>query len=194
MALSLSDPQVLTGIVCGIIVVILAIIIVLYLKSRHAQAGTRDKSGTEKTSRFDYQPDVRPIPVVSQGAIPRPVQKTSPPAYPRPKAIEILNGCNDITGSLRALAEKFSLERLTIATSDGLVFASSGGESAQEDAARYSEIFLNDPLSETPGITLAGISHKGSDLILIISTPLEIPGEIQQMIEHDTKDILNLWI
>ena len=96
--------------------------------------------------------------------------------------------------SLRALVEKYSLDQFTIATSDGLVFASSGGESAQTDAARYGELFVNDPLAETPGVALFGFTHKGSTLVGIIRTNLQIPGEISRMIEEDTKDILNWWI
>jgi hypothetical protein len=54
----------------------------------------------------------------------RPVQKN---AVSVPKEIDILNGRTDITQSFLALAEKYSPGTFTIATSDGLIFASSGG-------------------------------------------------------------------
>jgi hypothetical protein len=195
MALSLSDPQVIIGILGGVIVVVVVGIAILYLnKKRQAQA-TREKTLGQKAGRLAYQPDARPIPTVHSGAIPRPVQKTVPPSQqPRPKDISIINGRTDITESLLALVEKYSLEQFTIATSDGLVFASSGADTAQEDAARYGELFANDPLSETPGVTLFGIGHKGSNLVIIIRTPRQISEEILHMIENDTKDILNWWI
>jgi len=113
---------------------------------------------------------------------------------PQPKPVSIVEGLPDVTGSLHALVEKYSLDQFTIATSDGLVFASSGGGSAQTDAARYGELFVNDPLAETPGVLLFGFTHKGSNLVGIIRTNLQIPEEICRRIEKDTKDILNWWI
>jgi hypothetical protein len=113
---------------------------------------------------------------------------------PKPKEINLLNGSPDITQSLRALVEKYSFDQFTIATSDGLVFASSGAETVQNDAAQYGERFASDPYSETPGVVLFGLSHKGSDLVLIIRTNLPVPDEIRTAIEKDTKDILNWWI
>lgn len=194
MALSLSDPQVITGIIGGVIVVILAGIAFLYLKKRQQLNQTRERSPGEKAGRLAYQPEARPISAVHSGAIPRPVQKTPSNALPLPKEVNLLKGRADITDSLHALVEKYSIEKFIIATSDGLVFASSGADSAQEDAARYGELFLNDPLCETPGVTLSGVSHKGSNLILIVMTPLQVPDEIRNLIENDTKDILNWWI
>ena len=145
-----------------------------------------------KAGLLAYQPEARPVPAVPQSAIPRPARKS--PAFPVPKEISLLNGRENITESLRALAEKYSIDQFTIATSDGLVFASGGGDDAQTDAAQYSEIFFNNPLSETPGAVLTGIGHIGSDLVLIIRTTLPVPDEIRISIENDTKDILNWWI
>lgn len=195
MALSLSDPQVIIGILGGVIVVVVAGIAILYLNRKRQAQSLREKTPGQKAGRLAYQPEARPIPTVHSGAIPRPVQKAAPPQQqPHLKDISILNGRTNITESLLALVEKYSLEQFTIATSDGLVFASSGADMAQEDAARYGELFANDPLSETPGVMLYGMSHKGSDLVIIIRTPGPVPEEIFHMIENDTKDILNWWI
>ncbi len=188
---SLSNPLVVYGIIGGVVLV-LVIFAALYLK-RKQQAGSPDKrKNGSKAGRLAYQPEARPIPVVPQSAIPRPARKS--PALPVPKEISLINGREDITESLRALAEKYSLDQFTIATSDGLVFASGGGDDAQTDAAQYSEIFFNNPLSETPGAVITGIGHKGSDLVLIIRTELPVPDEIRLSIENDTKNILNWWI
>jgi len=113
---------------------------------------------------------------------------------PSLKEISLLEDRKDISESLQALKEKYSLDAFTIATADGLVFASGGGTDSQTDAAQYSEIFNNDPLSETPGVVLTGIEHKGSSLVLIIRTQIPVPDEIRMRIENDTKDILNWWI
>jgi hypothetical protein len=139
-----------------------------------------------------YKPESKPISPVFKKSIPQPVQR--PGVLPRPKPVSVVDGRADVTGSLHALVEKYSLDQFTIATSDGLVFASSGGESAQTDAARYGELFVNDPLAETPGVLLFGFTHKGSNLVGIIRTNLQIPEETSRMIEEDTKDILNSWI
>jgi hypothetical protein len=188
----LSDPVVIIGIIAAAVILIGGA--ALYLKkSRNASRLPPATSG-EMTSRLAYQPETRPIPAVTQKTIPRVVAKKQATPVPQPKEVSLLNGRSDITDSLQALTEKYSLDKFTIATSDGLVFASSGAGSAQDDAAHYSEMFINDPLCETPGVTLSGLSYKGSDLILIIGTTQPFSQEIQQNIETDTKDILNWWI
>ena len=108
--------------------------------------------------------------------------------------IHTIESATDITRSFEAVVSKYSLESLTIATADGLVFASSRGASAREDAARYSEIFCNDPLTETPGILLYGLNYQGSDLVGIIRSEREITEKIKEEIVTDTKDILNRWV
>jgi hypothetical protein len=141
---------------------------------------------------LEYQPGVKPVSQIPKKSIPQPVQRHD--VLPQPKGVSVIDGMTDVTGSLHALVEKYSLDQFTLATADGLVFASSGGESVQTDAASYGELFVNDPLAETPGVVLFGFTHKGSDLVGIIRTNLQIPEEIARMIENDTKDILNKWI
>lgn len=186
-----SDPIFLIGLAV-VVVIILVVIAALYLKRTGKVRSAFAGSSGQKGGRLAYQPQARPVPAVPPKSIPRPVAK--PGTFPLPKEISLINGRTDIRESLAALTEKYSLDGFTIATSDGLVFASGGSETDQTDAAQYSEIFVNDPLSETPGVVLTGISFKGSDLILIIRTPLAVPETVQKNIENDTKDILNWWI
>jgi hypothetical protein len=147
----------------------------------------------EEQPDFDYGAAIHRAPVpVSAPASPRVERKQETPRPP--PAINVLEGCTDITGCLGAFVRKYSLESFTIATCDGLVFVSSGGDTAPADAAKYSEIVCNDPLSETPGVVLFGLNHKGSDLVGIIRTSGEVTQSTLQKMENDTKDILNRWI
>ena len=141
---------------------------------------------------LEYQPVAKPVSPIPKKSIPQPVLRHD--VLPHPKDFSVVDGIADLTGCFRALVDKYSLDQFTLATADGLVFASSGGESAQTDAASYGELFVNEPLAETPGVVLFGFTHKGSDLVGIIRTNLQVPGEIAQRIENDTKDILNRWV
>ena len=108
--------------------------------------------------------------------------------------VELLNGRNDITQSLGALVEKYSLNTFTIATSDGLVFASSGGDDANINAAIYTTIGSGDPLSKTTTVIVPGLIHKGSALVGIIRTQNPLEEEILMNIAKDTQTILNWWV
>lgn len=187
-----AHPLFLYGI-AGAVLIVVILAAFLYLRSRRQAAAVAAEESAERTGRLAYQPDIRPISEVRQAAIPKPARKT--PSLPQPKKTDLLSGMSDIGQSLHALVDKYSLDQFTIATSDGLVFASGGdGAAAQADAARYSGIYCNNPLAETPGVVLAKVSHKGSDLILIIRTSAAVPDPIRAGIENDTKDILNRWI
>jgi hypothetical protein len=102
-----------------------------------------------------------------------------------------VENCQNLQQSLLALTGKYSLDSFTIATSDGLVFASSGSDTAQDDAAKYCRKY---DIRESVGVALFSMSHKGSELTGIIRSTGIITGEIQKRIESDTKDILNRWI
>jgi hypothetical protein len=142
--------------------------------------------------RLDYQPAAKSIPITMQVPISTQVQKQQPvPAIATAPDTDIMENCQDFQQCLHALAEKYSLDSFTIATSDGLVFASSGGGTAQEDAASYSR---SDDVSEPAGITLFSVNHKDSKLTGIIRSQSIITEETQKRIENDTKDILNRWI
>jgi hypothetical protein len=129
----------------------------------------------------------RMIPAVQSYRVP----KTEDPAI---KEIDILNGRSDITQSLLALVEKYSLGAFTIATSDGLVFASSGGDDANTDAATCRVMASRDPCSDTSVVIVPGLTHKGSDLVGIIRTQNPVSEEILKKITTDTQTILNWWV
>jgi hypothetical protein len=141
-----------------------------------------------RRQRLDYQPSVKPVWIPSPVPISRKIPKEQPAPVPE---IDVLENCQDLQQCLLALAEKYSLDSFTIATYDGLVFSSSGGETAQVDAARFSR----DNAGKDPsGVTLFGLNHKGSELTGIIRSSVDISPEIRKRIENDTKAILNKWI
>lgn len=148
------------------------------------------EEGRARRQRLDYQPSAKPIPVAAPLQVSRRVRKPQPVTAPVPD-VDLLENSQDLQQSLRALAGKYSLDSFTIATSDGLVFASSGSSTAQEDAAGFCR---NSGGTEPEGMALFSMNHKGSELTGIIRSEGIITGEIKKDIENDTKDILNRWI
>ena len=149
------------------------------------------KRDTIRLHDLNNQPEVKP-----QRAIPPDL--STPRGHMTVSRMDDKNdadpGAPDISRTFDAVVLKYALESLTIATCDGLVFASSTRATAHEDAARYSEIFCHDPLSETPGVVLYGLNYQGSNLVGIIRTPAQISEKMAEAIENDTKDILNRWV
>jgi len=173
-----------------IIIIVLAMVVIpaalLLKKTRKTRSAGEDHI---RRQRLDYQPAQKPIPVATPVPVFKPVQKQRP-APPLPEA-EVWENCQDLRQCLLALEGKYSLDSFTIATSDGLVFATSGGATAQDDAAGYSGKYTR----KMPGnMVLFSLNHKGSELTGIIRTRGTITGETQNRIENDTKDILDKWI
>jgi hypothetical protein len=171
-----------------VIIFILAAVLLL----QRARAVRSAEAGRAQRQRLDYQPSAKPVPIAR--AVPNPggVRKQQPaPAIATAPVLDLWENCQDLQRCLLALAGKYSLDSFTIATSDGLVLASSGSSTAQEDAASYSR---NYDVEEPEGVTLFGLNHKGSELTGIIRSQGIITVETQIRIEKDTKDILNRWI
>jgi hypothetical protein len=110
-----------------------------------------------------------------------------------PREIELIEGRNDIIGSMNALCEKYYLDSFTISTDDGLVVASSEGDAAS-DAAKYSYIFSEGGYPDDPTVMLFGIQHKGSNMVGILRTEHNIPDRWVQDMEHDAVAILQRWL
>lgn len=154
---------------------------------------SRSKKPAETRQNFAYQPEIRPVFPLAKRTGPAPVV-TAPDPVPHLKTVSVIDGQTTINGSLRALALKYSLDQFTLATSDGLLFASSEGISAYEDAARYAALYTGNPTDGTEGIALFGFTHRGSDLVGIARTTLQISRERRRMIVDETQVILNWWI
>jgi LPXTG-motif cell wall-anchored protein len=180
--------------IAAVIGIVILAAVALYLKKRTRQASvqkTREQPERPR-SRLDYHPESQVTRKFerSQKAIRK---QAIPVSVPKPEN-DLTTGKTDITQSLSALTSKYRIARITIATKDGLVFASSGSLEATADAALYSERFFHDHLTEIPGLILVGIQFDDEDLVGIVSTNKPIPDHIVQNIASDTKDILNWWI
>jgi hypothetical protein len=178
-----TDNTTLFLIVLAVVITAAALLLRKFWKDR------AEKENRERQQRLDYQPSAKrlwvPVPVPLSRY---PKRQSAAPAVPE---ADLLKNCRNLQESLLALTGKYSLDSFTIATSDGLVFASSGGETAQVDAAHYSRYNAG---KDPAGMTLFGLFHKGSDLTGIIRSSVDISPEIRKRIENDTKDILNRWI
>ena len=190
---SLNISGSLLPVAISMIVIILIMVVAFFIKRSGKRQPLQQKTdASPPRHRFDYQPVTKPRPVIPSTLRLSPLARGT--EISRPKEFDLTTTCNDLTESLAALAAKYSLESFTIATADGLLFGSSAGDRARNDAASCSELFKNDPQTETPGIKLFGIAHKGSELICIIRTKTPLPENSVQQIYADTKIILYWWI
>lgn len=181
-------------ILIGIFLVILILIAFFFYRSgtKRYREQVTDTAPPVPHHRFDYRPETKPVHVLPSTARPIPfIRKTE---VPQPKDVDFTTTCNNLTECLVALLERYTLESFTIATADGLIFGSTSGDAARNDAAIYSEQFKKNPLTETPGIILFGLNHKGSELIGIIRTNIPLPESTILQIGADTKVILNHWV
>lgn len=142
--------------------------------------------------RLDYQPEAKILPVIHP--IKKPAHSTFSIDFSEPEDIDLTTTGRDLTESLATLSDHYSLDIFTIATSDGLVLGSSGGNTAQNDAAMYSEQFRNNPYTVPTGIILFGLNHKGSELVGIIRTRTSVSEKKLQRIVAETKHILDRWV
>ena len=111
-----------------------------------------------------------------------------------PKKIELIKNRVNITESLQALAKKYFLLEITIATDDGLVLASSADRDVQPDAAKFSQTLRRQMVPDEPGVTLFELYHNEAHLIGIIRTDKDLLQNWKKEIREDTKGILQWWL
>lgn len=173
-----------------LILAVLAIVIIAGALLLKRISRARIEEERARIQRLAYQPAAKPIPITPPVPVPGPARRPQPPVT-APGPDTTLESCRDFPESLRALTGKYSLDSFTIATSDGLVLGTSGGSTAQEDAALYNrESNGNKP----PCMTLISLNHKGSELTGILRAPEHIPRETKERIERDIQGILTKWI
>lgn len=112
------------------------------------------------------------------------------PAEESPADIDVLAGSGEMGAALRTLVRKYSLGSLTLATTDGLVVATSGGSDAESDAAHYSSAFVRGVSPSEKEITLFSVNYRGSPLVGVIRSSKSIPRSWMDGIEKDVIRIL----
>jgi len=116
--------------------------------------------------------------------------RTKEKVYPE---IDLTNDSLSIIESLNRLCQKFSIETCTLASTDGLVVASSfaGGT---RDAAYFSNLYLREKTTHQGDITIAPLKYKNHDLIFIIRSQRNLNSEEIEAIKSDEKRILSFWL
>jgi len=100
----------------------------------------------------------------------------------------------DIMSGMRRLCEIHGIEALTLSNPDGLVVASSGDPSADEDAARMSYAAASGtPISER-GMSVFPLEYKGSNLVGIIKSQSQISEAALAALRKDIESLLERWI
>jgi hypothetical protein len=142
-------------------------------------------------SRVKYPVQVTPQSGRTPDAITAPA-KSEPEKSP--KKIDLIKNRVNISESLQALAEKYSVLEITLGTDDGLVLASSTGRDVQADAAKFSQIVKQQRAPDEPGVILFELHHKDALLIGIVRTNEDIPRNWKKEMREDTKGILQWWL
>ena len=174
----------------GVAILGLCIVAGLLLMKRRSGPKLRAHKLSMDPSRAPLR--VQKIPVPLPGSLSETV--TPAPAKPRQRKIDCVSGNADLGESLAALAEKYSLEEITLATADGLLLASSGKAPSADTVARYAGMYAENVQPRPPGIMLFGLEYKGSLLVGVAKTRDLYAQEPEQDLLNETKDILNRWI
>jgi hypothetical protein len=184
---------VLVALVLGIIIAgIVALLVVKWHLTNKAQIMQTIMIAEQMKQRLNHN-DKKQIPSDNKPAFSHiPTHQT--PVTPEPLKIDCITGKTTIAQSLNALAKKYRVEQITLATVDGLLLASSREEGAVHDAATYSQVFTADPQSKNPDILVFSVEHKGSTIIGSVRKKTVMSSEIKKQMKDDTKDILNRWI
>jgi len=175
------------GIVIAVLICI--VILIILLKNQRRAKESPDNINLDP-SRTPFR--VQKIPAYTTDN--SPTENADFPNLARNKEGDCIEGKADLSGSLEALAEKYALDEITLATSDGLLLASSKKTHSAVAVARYSEMYAENMRPWPPGIILFGLEHKGSLLVGIAKTRDMLAQEPDRDLVCETKDILNWWI
>jgi len=188
----LSDPEITVFFIAGgVAVVLLCIAAAVLAKKRRHELKSLSSPITLDPSRPPLR--VHKIPAYTRGNPPDAGRDTDSP-LPRPKVIDCITGRANLSESLAALAEKYSMDEITLATADGLLLASSQKSPSADAVAWYAGLFAENVQPRPPGIILYGLEHKGSFLVGIAKAGDPPVRAREPDLIRDTKDILNRWI
>ena len=186
----LYGTEITVLIVGGVVIVVLCIAIAILVKKRRNVAKRSPSAMAVDPFRSPLR--VKKIPANMPVKAPDTDEDAGP--LSRSKGIDCITGRANLSESLAALAEKYSLDEITLATADGLLLASSRPSPSADAVARYSGMFAENVQPRPPGIILFGLEHKGSFLVGIAKAGDLPVQEADPEMVSDTKDILNRWI
>ncbi len=149
---------------------------------------------TEYSRKAPAQATEKPAPAVK--AEPKPEPK--PEARPAEKVPEVDVLKATLPDSMKALADKFKLESLTLATQDGLVIASTSS-TAEQDAAVYSGLFQElfkvkqEPYYyvESKDVSLYYVESGAARVIGVARRKAQLTADEQRAIRDDTKKVVD---
>ncbi|WOX58259.1 hypothetical protein [Methanoculleus receptaculi] len=123
--------------------------------------------------------------------VPLPPAETLSPARKEP-LIEP-GAMGSLEEALGLISRKYGLESITLATTDGLLIASTKPGS-EDDAARYSHLYLQGKLRGENGIELLGMSHRGETVIAITRSSAPLSDDQRNALEKDIQNTLQHWV
>ena len=111
--------------------------------------------------------------------------------------VTYLDSTVDLSENMRRIVEKFKIKRITLATSDGLIVASSYADSQFEAATsiqllNYGFSTKEDTLGDT--LMIFGFHHNKVSLVGIVRGSGEMPRIALEKIIEDAKRALSLYI
>ncbi|HEU18645.1 MAG TPA: hypothetical protein ENO00_04580 [Deltaproteobacteria bacterium] len=107
--------------------------------------------------------------------------------------IDLIDSSFSIMDSLNRLCQKFNVETFTLASTDGLVIASSFAGGAR-DAAYFSNLYLREKITRRGDIAISSLKHQNQNLIFIIRSQRNLDSEEIEAIKSDAKRILLFWL
>lgn len=123
--------------------------------------------------------------------VPLPPAETLSPASKEP-TIEP-GAMGSLEEAFGAIGRKYGLESVTLATADGLLIASTKPGS-EDEAARYSHLYLQGKLRGENGIELLGMSHRGETVIAITRSSAPLSDDQRNALEKDIQNTLQHWV
>jgi len=108
-----------------------------------------------------------------------------------PVAAQISEQPHDLGSGIRLTAEKYHLESLVIATSDGLVITSFGSRNPEYEAAYYSNILSEGTSAPDPGVRLFVVDFRGTSMIVIARAGTTPPEEMVPNLEADIRTVFD---
>jgi hypothetical protein len=169
-------PEIYANLALTAIAIILLLILatlVLILRRLGLNTQKPDKKEAARTEKTGGYPE-------KEGGKNRAAEDTDPSALYSSQSIE---------ENLKGLFSHYRLNSFTMATSDGLVISSTD-KNPEEDAAKYSYLYLQGKQPQSSKIRLIGVPHKGGTVVGIIKSDEELPKEDLSLIERDIRYIL----